>query len=324
MTGFELEKVQRFLDNLDGREEQGEKGEKFSDLAGDDKKVEITKPGDLWILGGHRIYCGDSCLVESFKAVLDDKMADITVCDPPYNVAYGDSQEREDKKILNDDQGEKYELFLYDICSHVLAYTKGAIYICASSSELSTLQKVFEEAGGRWSTFIIWAKNHFTLGRSDYQRQYEAILYGWRSGNKLKKGIVELEDGLIDREQANRAIEAIRDPSQPLRRKGGEIEAKRGNTSELSTMLLKTRIKNEMERGKLLEAKAKAEIGELISVEEVKTEAFNVARVVRNNLLNIPDRVSALLASMNNSEKIHETLTEEIRVALEELTQSIF
>ncbi|GFR06977.1 parB domain-containing protein [Trichonephila clavata] len=407
MTGFELEKVQRFLDNLDGREEQGEKGEKFSDLAG---KVEITKPGDLWILGGHRIYCGDSCLVESFKAVLDDKMADITVCDPPYNVAYGDSQEREDKKILNDDQGEKYELFLYDICSHILAYTKGAIYICASSSELSTLQKVFEEAGGRWSTFIIWAKNHFTLGRSDYQRQYEAMLYGWKSGNKrewhggrnqsdlwfydkptynslhptmkpvelMERAIVnssrpgdivldpfsgsgstliacertgricrtiELDSAFVDvtikrwqvytgreailsdtgktfaqiqeekREQANEAVAAIRDPSQPLRRKSGE----RGNTSELSTMLLKTRIKNEMERGKLLEAKAKAEIGELISVEEVKTEAFNVARVVRNNLLNIPDRVSALLASINDTEKIHETLTEEIRTALEEL-----
>ncbi|TVS86601.1 hypothetical protein COM43_003825 [Wolbachia pipientis] len=131
----------------------------------------------------------------------------------------------------------------------------------------------------------------------------------------VKKGIVKLEDGLIDREQANEAVAAIRDPSQPLRRKSGE----RGNTSELSTMLLKTRIKNEMERGKLLEAKAKAEIGELISVEEVKTEAFNVARVVRNNLLNIPDRVSALLASINDTEKIHETLTEEIRTALEEL-----
>nr|WP_246484042.1 hypothetical protein [Wolbachia endosymbiont of Rhagoletis cerasi] len=139
----------------------------------------------------------------------------------------------------------------------------------------------------------------------------------------VKKGIVELEDGLIDREQANRAIEAIRDPSQPLRRKGREEGEKRGN-NELSTMLLKTRIKNEMERGKLLEAKAKAEIGELISVEEVKTEAFNVARVVRNNLLNIPDRVSALLASMNDTEKIHETLTEEIRTALEELVENTF
>ncbi|MFP3020874.1 MAG: DNA methylase N-4, partial [Wolbachia sp.] len=73
MTGFELEKVQHFLDDLDSEKED------FSDLVGDDKKVEITKPGDLWILGDHRIYCGDSSVVESYKALLDDKMADITV-----------------------------------------------------------------------------------------------------------------------------------------------------------------------------------------------------------------------------------------------------
>ncbi|WP_264685181.1 hypothetical protein [Wolbachia endosymbiont (group B) of Parapoynx stratiotata] len=100
----------------------------------------------------------------------------------------------------------------------------------------------------------------------------------------VKKGIVELENGLINREQANEAVAAIRDPSQPLRRKNYSE-----NGEKLSTMLLKTRIKNEMERGKLLEAKAKAEIGELVAVEEVKNEAFNVARVVRNNLLNIPN-----------------------------------
>ena len=111
-------------------------------------------------------------------------MADITICDPPYNVDYGASQERNDRKILGDDQGEKYELFLYGICSNILANTKGAIYICSSSSELATLQKAFSEAGGRYSTFIIWAKNHFTIGRADYQRQYEAILYGWKNGSK--------------------------------------------------------------------------------------------------------------------------------------------
>ena len=60
--------------------------------------------------------------------------------------------------------------------------TKGAVYICMSSSELDTLQKAFREAGGKWSTFVIWAKNTFTLGRSDYQRQYEPILYGWKDG----------------------------------------------------------------------------------------------------------------------------------------------
>ncbi|MGA7454278.1 MAG: site-specific DNA-methyltransferase [Rhodoplanes sp.] len=60
--------------------------------------------------------------------------------------------------------------------------TKGAVYMCMSSSELDTLQKAFREAGGKWSTFVIWAKNTFTLGRSDYQRQYEPILYGWKQG----------------------------------------------------------------------------------------------------------------------------------------------
>ncbi|WP_264374877.1 MULTISPECIES: hypothetical protein [unclassified Wolbachia] len=135
----------------------------------------------------------------------------------------------------------------------------------------------------------------------------------------VKKGIVELEDGLINREQANEAVAAIRDPSQPLRRKNYSE-----NGEKLSTMLLKTRIKNEMERGKLLEAKAKAEIGELVAVEEVKSEAFNVARVVRNNLLNIPNRVSALLASLSDTEKIHMALTEEITNSLEELSNTKF
>jgi DNA modification methylase len=62
----------------------------------------------------------------------------------------------------------------------MLAVTKGAVYICVSSSELHTLFRVFTDAGGHWSTFVIWVKHHFTLGRSDYQRQYEPILYGWR------------------------------------------------------------------------------------------------------------------------------------------------
>lgn len=135
----------------------------------------------------------------------------------------------------------------------------------------------------------------------------------------VKKGIVELENGLINREQANEAVAAIRDPSQPLRRKNYSE-----NGEKLSTMLLKTRIKNEMERGKLLEAKAKAEIGELVAVEEVKRDAFNVARVVRNNLLNIPNRVSALLASLSDTEKIHMELTEEITNSLEELSNTKF
>ena len=69
-------------------------------------------------------------------------------------------------------------------CTNIVSATDGAIYIAMSSSELHTLQRAFTAAGGHWSTFIIWAKNTFTLGRADYQRQYEPILYGWREGGE--------------------------------------------------------------------------------------------------------------------------------------------
>ena len=107
----------------------------------------------------------------------------MTFTDPPYNVDYaGGAGRKTDRQIENDNLGREFEVFLYDACVNILTVTKGGTYICMSSSELHTLQKAFVEAGGHWSTFIIWAKNRFTLGRSDYQRQYEPILYGWKEG----------------------------------------------------------------------------------------------------------------------------------------------
>jgi DNA modification methylase len=146
----------------------------------------VSKPGDLWVLGNHRLLCGDATLLADVEKVLDGGLADMTFCDPPYNVDYGnsakDKMRGKDRRIMNDNLGEGFERFLYDACVNILAVTKGAAYICMSSSELHTLQKAFVEAGGHWSTFIIWAKNTFTLGRADYQRQYEPILYGWKEG----------------------------------------------------------------------------------------------------------------------------------------------
>lgn len=133
----------------------------------------------------------------------------------------------------------------------------------------------------------------------------------------MQSGVIQLVDGLVDVEQADSAIAALRDPSQPQRRKNTS------DVTELSTLLLKTRIKNEMERGKLLEARAKAEIGELVSVEDVKVAAFNKARIVRDSLMNIPDRLASLLASIDDAHKIHEVLLQEIRTALEELSRDV-
>jgi DNA modification methylase len=87
------------------------------------------------------------------------------------------------RPILNDDLGAGFEAFLREACTNILSVTKGAAYVCMSSSELHTLQRAFIAAGGKWSTFVIWAKHTFTLGRADYQRQYEPILYGWPAGH---------------------------------------------------------------------------------------------------------------------------------------------
>jgi hypothetical protein len=95
-----------------------------------------------------------------------------------------DKMRGKNRAILNDNLGEGFYDFLVAALTPALARCDGAVYIAMSSSELDVLQDAFRAAGGHWSTFIIWAKNTFTLGRADYQRQYEPMLYGWPEGGK--------------------------------------------------------------------------------------------------------------------------------------------
>jgi len=141
----------------------------------------VTALGDIWLLGDHRLLCGDATSMDAIRTVLSGGLADMVFTDPPYNVDY-EGKTAKKLKIGNDTLGGKFYEFLREACTNVLVVTKGAVYICMSSSELHTLHQAFTDAGGYWSTFVIWAKHHFTLGRSDYQRQYEPILYGWRKG----------------------------------------------------------------------------------------------------------------------------------------------
>ena len=163
----------------------------------------VTRTGDLWRLGEHVLFCGDALDAASYAAVLAGKPADMVFTDPPYNVAYCAPGTGE--RIANDDLGQQFGAFLEKACGHMVQNTRGALYICMSSSELHTLHSAFTGAGGHWSTFIIWGKNAFTLGRSDYQRQFETILYGWPEGSShYWCGARDQGDlWLIDRPQAN-------------------------------------------------------------------------------------------------------------------------
>ena len=166
--------------------EETHEGLTDEDDAPETQEKVVTVSGDVWLMGNHRLLCGDATEVTDVEKVLAGGLADMTFCDPPYGVNYGqtmkDKLRGNKRRIANDNLGDDFGPFLRDACTNILAVTKGAVYICMSSSELHTLHQAFVQAGGHWSTFVIWAKNVFTMGRSDYQRQYEPILYGWKEG----------------------------------------------------------------------------------------------------------------------------------------------
>ena len=170
--GFDLDIVgftDEELEDLLRDPEETRDGATDEDSVPDEHETAITVPGDVWVLGDHRLLCGDATSMDAIQTVLAGWLADMTFCDPPYNVSYTGKTAKK-LTIGNDALGEKFYDFLRDACTNVIAVTKGAIYICMSSSELHTLFRAFTDAGGHWSTFVIWAKHHFTLGRSDYQR----------------------------------------------------------------------------------------------------------------------------------------------------------
>ena len=183
LMGFSDEELEGLLLMMDEPEEQTD-----DDEIPEPEEHPVSQAGDLWVLGEHRVLCGSATESADVEALMGGQLADMAFTDPPYNVDYANPEKngkaKKDRRIKNDNLGSEFYAFLLAAMSNLVGACKGAIYICMSSSELDTLQKSFREAGGKWSTFIIWAKNTFTLGRSDYQRQYEPILYGWKEGSE--------------------------------------------------------------------------------------------------------------------------------------------
>jgi DNA modification methylase len=182
LTGFSDDELEALLQDS----EEVNAGLTDEDAAPEVPETAVTVVGDVWVLGEHRLLCGDSTQMADVEKVMAGGLADMIWTDPPYGVNYGatmkDKLRGKRRSILNDNLGDGFEPFLRDACANMLAVTKGAVYICMSSSALHTLYRAFTGAGGHWSTFVIWAKNTFTMGRADYQRQYEPMLYGWKEG----------------------------------------------------------------------------------------------------------------------------------------------
>jgi len=147
------------------------------------KKPAITQMGDLWILGNHRLVCGDSTKPETFALLMDGKQANLVVTDPPYNVNY----EGTAGKIKNDNMSnDKFYQFLLDaftLTEKAMA-RDASIYVFHADTEGLNFRKAFSEAGFYLSGTCIWKKQSLVLGRSPYQWQHEPILFGWKKAGK--------------------------------------------------------------------------------------------------------------------------------------------
>jgi DNA modification methylase len=144
----------------------------------------VSHPGDIWVLGSHRLLCGDSTNSDLVLELTRGEKASLCFTDPPWNVAYGSSQHPSwrQRAIANDDLGAAFPAFCEDFCGAIReAVVPGAaLYMVMSAQEWPTIDSTLRQAGFHWSSTIIWAKDSLVLSRKDYHTQYEPIWYGWQ------------------------------------------------------------------------------------------------------------------------------------------------
>lgn len=184
--------VQVMLNRLRGLDADGSEllddeeddAEAIEDEVPDAPEVPITQPGDLWILGDHRLVCGDSTKLDAVERLKGGKMADLVFTDPPYNVAY-EGKTKKKLKIDNDSMSnDGFRKFLEDAFSSMAFASRpgSAIYICHADSEGLNFRAAMISSGWLCKQCLIWVKNSLVLGRQDYQWMHEPILYGWKPG----------------------------------------------------------------------------------------------------------------------------------------------
>lgn len=183
LTGFELDEIEDLMNQFF---EPTEAQEDYFDVEGEAERIQEpkTKKGDTWLLGSHRLLCGDATSIQDIEKLMNGDLADLVFTDPPYNVDYV-GKTKDALKIQNDKMdNDQFYQFLYDSFTNLCAITHegGAIYVCHADSEGINFRTALVDSGWLYKQCLIWVKNHFVTGRQDYQWKHEPILYGWKSG----------------------------------------------------------------------------------------------------------------------------------------------
>lgn len=179
LTGFEPAEIDDlFKDTL----KDGIKDDNF-DVEAELQKPTKTKLGDVWLLGRHKLICGDSTNADIFSLLMGSEKANLVITDPPYNVNYEGSA----GKIKNDNMAdENFYKFLFEAFTNTekAMADDASIYVFHADTEGLNFRKAFNESGFYLSGTCIWKKQSLVLGRSPYQWQHEPVLFGWKKKGK--------------------------------------------------------------------------------------------------------------------------------------------
>lgn len=180
ITGFSFDEVDNILKDITGSKEDD-----FDiQQALDEIDEPTTKTGDIWILGRHRLMCGDSTQKEQVLRLMNNQEADMLLTDPPYNVDY-EGKTADALKIENDNMNEtEFYNFLLDSFRNMYESVKygGSVYVFHADTEGLNFRNAFKSCGFKLAQCLVWVKNTFVMGRQDYQWRHEPILYGWKEG----------------------------------------------------------------------------------------------------------------------------------------------
>ena len=180
LTGFEIEEINDIMANFDTIEVIEDDFDLEEELEKEEEP--ITRKGDLWMLGKHRLLCGDSTRPEDVARLMDGDQADLLLTDPPYNVNY---ESESGMKIENDNLGDDdfYNLLIGSFSNmYEIAKEGTPIYIFHADTEAYNFRRAFMNAGFKLSQGLVWVKHSLIIGRQDYQWRHEPILYGWKEG----------------------------------------------------------------------------------------------------------------------------------------------
>lgn len=179
LTGFSPDEIDGLIDNGEECAEESEDAE-----LPETPEEPVTKTGDVWILGRHRLICGDSCTSGAVEQLMQDDRADMYLTDPPYNVAYQGGT-KDALTIMNDSMDDaSFRQFLIDAFSMADSVMKpeASFYIWHADLEGFNFRGACRDVEWKVRECLVWVKNSLVIGRQDYQWRHEPCLYGWKDG----------------------------------------------------------------------------------------------------------------------------------------------